>query len=408
MRGGWAGPASPWSLCGFVTGLLAALLGSTLPAASAGAEAPDLQLKPDGAPQGPAAFPVAVWLQDPKLAPRYRAAGMNLYVGLWKGPTEDQLRELREVGMPVVCAQNEVGLAHRDDPIIVGWMHGDEPDNAQPKPGGKGWGPPVPPERIVADYRRIKKNDPTRPVLLNLGQGVAWPEWHGRGVRTGRQEDYPLYARGADIVSFDIYPAAHPDPRVRGELTYVAKGVRNLVAWTRGAKPVWNCLECTRIKADGKATPAEVRAEAWMALVAGSRGFIWFVHSWEPRFQAHALLDDKPMLEAVTRINREVRALAPVLAGPEARDAVRVTAPGAAPGAVSWTARRHGGALYVFVVGMTDAETDVELELRGPLGRSGFAHVLGAGRRLPIRAGRGRDRLGPWGVGLYRVGLAGD
>src|ERR1044071_3172543 len=32
-------------------------------------------------------FPIAVWLQSPSNAARYQAAGVNLYVGLWKGPT---------------------------------------------------------------------------------------------------------------------------------------------------------------------------------------------------------------------------------------------------------------------------------------------------------------------------------
>src|SRR5205807_43923 len=30
-------------------------------------------------------FPIAVWLQDPAMATRYREAGIKLYVGLWRG-----------------------------------------------------------------------------------------------------------------------------------------------------------------------------------------------------------------------------------------------------------------------------------------------------------------------------------
>lgn len=98
-------------------------------------------------------FPIAVWLQQPRNARRFKQAGINLYVGLWQGPTEEQLAALREADMPVICEQNAVGLRHREDPIIVGWMHPDEPDNAQPTTdpatGRKGWGGPVPPERVV-------------------------------------------------------------------------------------------------------------------------------------------------------------------------------------------------------------------------------------------------------------------
>ena len=83
-------------------------------------------------------YPIAVWLQSPRKAKQYRDAGFNTYVGLWKGPTEAQLAELKEAGMKVICHQNPVGLRHVDDPTIVGWMHGDEPDNAQSLGKGKG------------------------------------------------------------------------------------------------------------------------------------------------------------------------------------------------------------------------------------------------------------------------------
>ncbi|MFH1566370.1 MAG: hypothetical protein ABIL09_00100, partial [Gemmatimonadota bacterium] len=49
----------------------------------------------NGPPQGDDYFPIAVWLQDPANAARYQAAGINLYVGLWQGPTEAQLEALR-------------------------------------------------------------------------------------------------------------------------------------------------------------------------------------------------------------------------------------------------------------------------------------------------------------------------
>lgn len=44
-----------------------------------------------GPPATPNYFPIAVWLQSPENALKYKAAGFNLYVGLWQGPTEEQL-----------------------------------------------------------------------------------------------------------------------------------------------------------------------------------------------------------------------------------------------------------------------------------------------------------------------------
>jgi len=109
-------------------------------------------------------------------------------------------------------------------------------------------------------------------VLLNLGQGVAWDGWYGRGVRTNHPEDYPEYIRGCDLVSFDIYPVAHSHPQVLGNLWYVAQGVDRLVKWAGGQKVVWNCIECTRIQSEHKATPSQVRSEVWMSLIHGSMG----------------------------------------------------------------------------------------------------------------------------------------
>ena len=355
-----------------------------------------------GPPADPSYFPIAVWLQQPRLAPKYKAAGINLYVGLWKGPTEEQLAALAAAGMPVICEPNAAGLRHKADRIIVGWMHGDEPDNAQSLGQGKGYGPPIAPATIAADYARIRAADPTRPVLLNLGQGVAWDGWHGRGTRTNHPEDYPEYVKGGDIVSFDIYPVNHSKPEVAGQLGFVAKGVERLVGWAGPRRIVWNCIECTRISGPRRPTPAEVRAEVWMSLVHGSRGLIYFVHQWQPKFSEHALLDDKDMLEAVTAINAEVRALAPVLNALSDAAGVRV-APADARVPVAAVLKRHGGAAYVLATATSGGRTSVTFEVRGP-GIAGAADVLGEGRRLNVRSGRFVDDFGPWGVHLYRIG----
>jgi hypothetical protein len=89
-----------------------------------------------GSPTDPAFFAIAVWLPAPDNATRYRDAGINTYVAHWKGPSAEPLDALKAAGMKVVCHQNELGLQRKDDPTIIGWMHGDEPDNAQPKHGG--------------------------------------------------------------------------------------------------------------------------------------------------------------------------------------------------------------------------------------------------------------------------------
>jgi hypothetical protein len=350
-------------------------------------------------------FPIAVWLQNPAKAAQYRDAGINVYVALWRGPTEEQLQTLKQAGMLLVCNQNRVALAHKDDPAIIAWMHGDEPDNAQSLGQGKGYGPPVPPEKIVADYERIRAADPNRPVLLNLGQGVAWDGWYGRGVRTNHPEDYPEYVKGCDIASFDIYPVTHDKPAVAGKLWYVAQGVERLRQWAGDQRRVWNCIECTRISnPTQKPTPHQVRCEVWMSLIHGSMGLIYFVHEWQPKFNESALLSDSEMLTAITQINHQIHELAPVLNSPTVPDgATAVPEDSSVPIAVM--VKQREGATYLFAVAMRDGRTRARFMARG-LSGDRPVEVLGESRKLTAHDGSFDDDFTPWDVHLYRIRTA--
>jgi hypothetical protein len=239
-------------------------------------------------------------------------------------------------------------------------------------------------------------------VLLNLGQGVAWDGWHGRGVRTNHPEDYPEYVKGCDIASFDIYPVAHSRPQVSGKLWYVPKGVERLVKWTGGDKIVWNCIECTRIKnPTNKATPHQVRCEVWMSIIHGSMGLIYFVHEWKPRFNESALLSDRQMLSAVTAINRQIIRLAPVLNSPTLDKAISVSSENEfVPVAVM--TKKHGGAVYLFAVGMRNGETAVTFTVSGLSGEKNV-EVLGENREILLKNGVFKDKFDPWDVHLYRI-----
>jgi Beta-galactosidase len=356
---------------------------------------------PKGLPQTQESFPLAVWLQAPANAQRYRAIGINTYVGLWRGPTEEQLDALDKAGIRLICGQSERSLRFKDRPTIVGWMHGDEPDNAQSLGRGKGYGPPIPPERIVEDYRRIRQADPDRPVMLNLGQGVAWDGWYGRGVRTNHPEDYPQYLKGCDIASFDIYPASHEKAEIAGKLWYVPQGVDRLRRWTEGHKDVWCCIETTRIdNVDRKPTPQQVRSEVWMALIHGAKGIIYFAHQFKPTFIEAGLLADEVMAREVAAINRQIHELAPVLNRPDATGGASVaSSEGSAP--IDFAAKRHAGRTYLFAVAMRDVGTTADFRL--PDRGDARVEVLGEGRTIAAVGGRWEDRFTGYQVHLYRI-----
>ncbi len=352
----------------------------------------------NGPPTSPDYFPIAVWLQEPRNAPKYQAIGINLYVGLWSGPNEAQLAELEKNKMPVICGQN---LKFVDRKIIVGWMHGDEPDNAQSLPKGKGYGPPIATDKIVADYKKISAADPTRPVMLNLGQGVAYDNYIGRGVRRNKMEDYPLYVQGSDIVSFDIYPVNHDKPEIAGKLEYVPRGVTRLIEWGKGQKIVWNCIECGPIEnAKAKPTAEQIKSEVWMSIIHGSRGLIYFVHQFKPKFIEAGLLANPEIAKAVGQINEQVRTLAPAVNSNEIVANVIADSPKDTP--VDFMARRAGGATYLFAVGMRNAAADATFTVPGIKGPA-EVEVLGESRTLKCTDGRFQDSFSPYAVHLYKM-----
>jgi hypothetical protein len=354
----------------------------------------------NGPSSDPGFFPICVWLQSPKNAARFKAAGINTYVGLWRGPTEEQLRDLREAGMKVICDQNKTGLKFKGDPTIIAWMHGDEPDNAQERPNRKGYGPPILPSVIEKDYQRIRENDPSRPVLLNLGQGVAYDNYIGRGVRRGHMEDYPEYIKGSDIVSFDIYPVVSDSKEVAGRLEFVPKGVQRLVDWSGGKKVVWNCIECTHIgEPDLKASPEQVRSEIWMSLIHGSRGLIYFVHQFKPVFREAALLDDPQMLAAVTEINRQIRELAPVLNSSDVSGLVKVDSSNAQV-PIDTMIKRQGNDVYIFAVAMRNEGSEGSFSVPG---MSGEIQVIGEHRPIKADGGTFKDHFKGYEAHIYRV-----
>lgn len=354
---------------------------------------------PHGPPSDPAFFPISVWLQSPSNADAYKAIGVNTFIGLYSGPTDQQLQTLQTSGVPALCDQAGVWQAHLSDPTIIGWTQQDEPDNAQPD-GMGGYGPCVAPSMIVSLYQMFHGNDATRPVFLNFGQGAAYADYIGRGSAcAGMTSMYAQYAAGADIVSFDIYPVNNTDTTTHGNLWYVATGVDQLRMSTNYQKPVWNWIETTGIDDPTHApTPAQVESEVWMSLVHGSRGIGYFCHIFSPTFIEAGLLANATMKNAVGAINQQIHDLAPVLNtqslanGGTVSSSIQVDA--------MW--KRSGGSLYIFAVAMRPGATRATFTLRQ--GGSGMATVIGESRMIPIANGTFSDDFAAdFSVHRYRI-----
>jgi hypothetical protein len=347
-------------------------------------------------------FPIAVWLQSPSSATAYKNTGINLFVGLWDGPTQDDLDKLTSAGMPVICDQNEFALAHIEKykNIIAGWMHMDEPDNAQ-SDGNGGYGPCVSPDTIIRKYAALKLSDPLRPVYLNLGQGVANIDYIGRGSACHARTDlYPRYIQGCDIASFDIYPVNSEYAAIKGNLWYVAKGIDSLRMWGANAKKAWCWIECTRIDSSSSAEPSpdQVKAEVWMALIHGASGVGYFCHSWYGGFKEAAWLGNAAIKTAITSINKRIAGLAPVLNGPSLTGKVMVQSD--VP--IDVMVKSHGNSLYIFSAAMRENSGTGSFSIDAPSGAPSI-EVLDESRSITATNGRFQDNFPGYGVHLYRV-----
>ena len=350
-------------------------------------------------------FPIAVWLQNPENAKQYHQEGaVNIYVGLWNELDKPQFSLLKEAGMKLICEQNAFGLEHKSDPILFGWMKGDEPDNAQWNEDTKTYDPCIDPQQVINQYHKAKGKDQDHPYYLNLGQGVTYTNWIGRGECSGRTDMYPVknngYLKGCDIVSFDIYPVNSKDTMVRDKLWMGAKGIDSLRTWCNDSKPVWTWIETTQIDKDSprKPTPGEVKTQVWMALIHGAKGIGYFCHSFYPRLDDAALLHDKEMIRAIKAINTQITSLATVLNSHSLPAFAQVqSSESTVP--VDIMAKRQGNNHYLFAVGMRNKPTSATFKVNS----GKHVEVVGENREIKITDGLFEDHFNGFDVHIYKI-----
>jgi hypothetical protein len=355
------------------------------------------ELKINGFPRDPNFFPIGVWSQSPtpSLAAKYKAIGINTFVWLWYGPTEEHLATLAQAQMFAVAEQNEVGLTSVNGHVIKAWMQVDEPDNAQPIGLGR-YGPCVPAAEVAQRTREMKLRDPTRPVMINFGQGVANEFWRGRGSCNGDHGYYDVAMQGADIVSYDIYPVGSKYPQVKGKLEYVARGVTGLVKRASPEQSIWMALETTALDPNRRPTATEIRAEVWMALIHGATGIFYFVHEFKPEVREDAIFRYPDIVEEVTTTNRLIISLAPVLKSPSISGTINVhsTTP------IATMVKVFEDTTYIFAVAMQDLPSRVRIDIDRVHGTN--VRVIGEDRSF-VAESSFEDQFEGYGVHVYQI-----
>jgi hypothetical protein len=363
-----------------------------------------------GIPHDPSFFPISVWLQGSWHATEMQKLGINIYVGNNAGTDSlaaSDLAILKNLGMYAIVGQDSVGLANIDDPTIVGWwMDPDEPDNAQPENGG--YGPPVAPSTLVSRYNSYKTADPTRPVFLGLGQGVAYDGWEGRGNDPPAES---AYVPASDIIDFDIYPYNNcggdaNEQATCGQFWLNASGVDRLHQWSNRNQAVWTDIETTVIAVNTTTgpTPAQTRSEVWLSLIHSANGITYFIDTWNPSFREDGIFASSSMVAAVTTLNQQITSLAPELNSASIPGLVEVTSSNAsAP--VDMMIKARGTTIYIFSAVSRAGTTTGSFTIDGLTG-TGVANVVGENRTVSVSAGKFTDNFAANDVHIYQVDLA--
>ena len=168
------------------------------------------------------------------------------------------------------------------------------------------------------------------------------------------------------------------------------------------SRPVWAFVELGHPFAEDEwptITPAQVRAAVWSSLIHGARGIVYFNHSFGGPCPSQHVLSDPcydDVRRAVTDLNHQVTALAPVLNAPF------VDGLSTAAGAVDTMTRWYDGRFYV-VAGSTRAARQAASFTLSCVG-DGRVHVVGEGRTLPLTAGSFSDEFADGdAVHVYRI-----
>jgi hypothetical protein len=368
-----------------------------------------------GIPTDPSFFPIAVWLQGSWHASELAQLGVNIYVGNNAGTDSMAVADLttiKKLGMYAILGQDSVGLADINDStvdttVIGWWMDPDEPDNAQSLADG-GYGPPVAPSTLVARYDAYKAKDPTRPVFLGLGQGVAYDGWEGRGNNAPAESGY---VAASDIVSFDIYPfnncGGDANEKVTcGQFWLNASGVDRLHQWSGRNQAVWTDFETTVISANTTTgpTPTQTLSEVWLALIHSANGVVYFLDSWQPMFREDAIFASSSMVTAVTGLNAQIKSLAPELNSATIPNLVTVTSSNAAA-PIDTMVKAGGTSVYVFSAISRTGTATASYVVSGMTG-SGVAKVLGENRTIPVTGGKFADAFAANAVHIYQIDFA--
>lgn len=362
----------------------------------------------NGPTTDPSEFPIGVWYQNPLNAGSYRNMGIDFFMYANSGLNLYPLTTTGMTIIPTTDAMTYAGPYALYKSSVTSWINSyDELDMGSV---------PMLPSVVINDYNSTVAKDPTRPIMINVGPCVSLDECAGRGSRTKYPGDYYEYFKGADFLSFDVYPMNTyiNDPTlspifanaVAGKLNIIGIGVDRMRMYSNYKKPIVAILECTNIFSDIRCqlTPAYIKPEAWIAIIHGARSIVYFTHTMEPLIET-AVLNNAAMVAAIKTNNALISENASILNSQTVDNATTVFSSKMSI-TVKQMTKRSNGYTYIYAVAEQTGNTNATFTLRGFTGTS-TVEVVGENRTLTSNNGVFTDAFSNYAVHIYRVSTPG-
>ena len=336
-------------------------------------------------------FPVAVYNQPIKMFDMLNGLGIDTFVVeelFGKETPKTYLDELNKRNSYGVIKSSSYTNELKNHPALLGWAQPDEPDIAGGKPIKV---PRIPPEKIIADYKDMKNKDAFHPVYLNFGSGQAV------GKPPSPVKMYYEFAKGADIVAFDLYPVNKYGDDM---LHIVAKGMDRLRKYVDDKKPGWIWLECSYIgdKGDLKAPNAsQLKTEVWMSIVHGAKAIGYFPHTWVPKYKCCEIPND--VQAEMKRTNAKIKAMTNILLAPDSKREVKCETEGESR--VDILVKEFEEKIYIFAVNMKKKADKAKFVISGIKETSVI--VQDENRKKEIKAGEFKDSFKEYEVHIYEI-----
>lgn len=301
--------------------------------------------------------------------------GFNIVHHTWGMPDDEYMEIAQNLGLYVIpeigapdtaILKSYVEMANRYDNLLM-WYGLDEPSGERLK-------------TAIAAHDMYTRIDPHRPVSAAICNPTVFKD----------------AVQAYDILMMDPYFIRF------APLSRIAEWMKTGLEATGGRKPIWVIPQAFTISSSpwSEPTPEELRCQAYISLVHGATGLIWYAF-WtnepyleNPKGRKQWYLPDSKLWDYFKILNQEIKEFAPVVMngdsiGPAKSDSDQIHTN-------IW---RWKGITYIAAVNPTDKL--ITCSISTPNARS--AMVTGENREIAIHTGILRDEFLPLAVHIYSL-----